>query len=177
MERTVGFVAFLSARDASSVPRHPRHAHGARAWPATHPRGDRLGNRRALAVSRLMQQALFEVNPPEPLVYLALSVTLLLVAGRVVPGPPSDEDRSPDCVADRVNGAQCRPRRSMEPLVEIGRRRIRIPTSTGRMGQRPGAEYQLQPAAHRGHGSGRPLHRHELVDVGPGLDAATNRDG
>ena len=34
----------------------------------------------ALAVSRLMQQALFEVDPADPLVYLALSVTLLLVA-------------------------------------------------------------------------------------------------
>jgi len=34
----------------------------------------------ALAVSRLMQQALFEVDPAEPLVYIALSVTLLLVA-------------------------------------------------------------------------------------------------
>jgi predicted permease len=34
----------------------------------------------ALVVSRLMQQALFEVDPADPLVYLALSVTLLLVA-------------------------------------------------------------------------------------------------
>ncbi len=34
----------------------------------------------ALVVSKLMQQALFEVDPAEPLVYLALSVTLLLVA-------------------------------------------------------------------------------------------------
>jgi predicted permease len=34
----------------------------------------------ALVVSRLMQQALFEVDPAEPLVYVALSVTLLLVA-------------------------------------------------------------------------------------------------
>ncbi len=34
----------------------------------------------ALVVSRLMQQALFEVEPAEPLVYIALSVTLLLVA-------------------------------------------------------------------------------------------------
>jgi predicted permease len=34
----------------------------------------------ALAVSRLMQQALFEVSPVDPLVYLVLSVTLLLVA-------------------------------------------------------------------------------------------------
>ena len=34
----------------------------------------------ALVVSRLMQQALFEVDPAEPLVYIALSVTLLLVA-------------------------------------------------------------------------------------------------
>jgi putative ABC transport system permease protein len=31
-------------------------------------------------VSRLMQQALFEVDPAEPLVYIALSITLLLVA-------------------------------------------------------------------------------------------------
>jgi putative ABC transport system permease protein len=34
----------------------------------------------ALAVSRLIQQALFEVDPVEPLVYIALSITLLLVA-------------------------------------------------------------------------------------------------
>ena len=34
----------------------------------------------ALVVSRLMQQALFEVDPAEPLVYIALSITLLLVA-------------------------------------------------------------------------------------------------
>ena len=35
----------------------------------------------ALVVSRLMRQALFEVDPADPLVYLVLSVTLLLVAG------------------------------------------------------------------------------------------------
>ena len=34
----------------------------------------------ALVVSRLMQQALFEVDPAEPLVYIVLSITLLLVA-------------------------------------------------------------------------------------------------
>jgi ABC-type antimicrobial peptide transport system permease subunit len=34
----------------------------------------------ALVVSRLMRQALFEVDPADPFVYLALSVTLLLVA-------------------------------------------------------------------------------------------------
>ncbi len=34
----------------------------------------------ALVVSRLMRQALFEVDPADPLVYLALSVTLLFVA-------------------------------------------------------------------------------------------------
>jgi predicted permease len=33
-----------------------------------------------LAVSRLMQQVLFEVNPADPLIYLAVSVALLLVA-------------------------------------------------------------------------------------------------
>jgi putative ABC transport system permease protein len=35
----------------------------------------------ALVVSRLMRQALFEVDPADPLVYLVVSVTLLLVAG------------------------------------------------------------------------------------------------
>ena len=35
----------------------------------------------ALVVSRLMREALFEVDPADPLVYLVLSVTLLLVAG------------------------------------------------------------------------------------------------
>ena len=34
----------------------------------------------ALAVSRLMQQALFEVDPAEPMVYAAVSLTLLFVA-------------------------------------------------------------------------------------------------
>ena len=34
----------------------------------------------ALVVSRLMQQALFDVDPAEPRVYIALSITLLLVA-------------------------------------------------------------------------------------------------
>ena len=34
----------------------------------------------ALAVSRLLQQTLFEVDPADPLIYLALSVILLLVA-------------------------------------------------------------------------------------------------
>ncbi len=42
--------------------------------------GIALGIAGALAVSRLMQQALFEVDPADPFVYLALSVTLLLVA-------------------------------------------------------------------------------------------------
>jgi predicted permease len=42
--------------------------------------GIALGVGGALAVSRLMQQALFEVNPADPRVYLALSFTLLLVA-------------------------------------------------------------------------------------------------
>ena len=34
----------------------------------------------AFVVSRLMQQALFEVDPVDPLVYVGLSITLLLVA-------------------------------------------------------------------------------------------------
>jgi predicted permease len=42
--------------------------------------GIMLGIAGALVVSRLMQQALFEVDPADPLVYLALSVTLLFVA-------------------------------------------------------------------------------------------------
>ena len=42
--------------------------------------GIALGIAGALAVSRVMQQALFDVNPADPLVYLALSLTLLLVA-------------------------------------------------------------------------------------------------
>jgi ABC-type antimicrobial peptide transport system permease subunit len=41
--------------------------------------GIALGVAGALAVSRLMQQALFEVDPSEPLVYLAVSLVLLLV--------------------------------------------------------------------------------------------------
>lgn len=51
-------------------------AHGRRLTLA----GIALGVAAALAVSRLMQQALFEVDPADPRIYLALSVTLLLVA-------------------------------------------------------------------------------------------------
>src|SRR4029078_7692473 len=39
-----------------------------------------LGIGGALAVSRLMQEALFEVDPGDPYIYLALSATLLVVA-------------------------------------------------------------------------------------------------
>src|SRR6185436_15184196 len=42
--------------------------------------GIAVGIAGALVVSRLMQQALFQVDPAEPLVYIALSITLLLVA-------------------------------------------------------------------------------------------------
>jgi predicted permease len=42
--------------------------------------GIALGIAGALAISRLMRQVLFEVDPADPLVYLALSVTLLVVA-------------------------------------------------------------------------------------------------
>jgi predicted permease len=42
--------------------------------------GIALGIAGGLAVSRLMQQVLFEVNPADPLIYLAVSVALLLVA-------------------------------------------------------------------------------------------------
>jgi putative ABC transport system permease protein len=42
--------------------------------------GIALGIVGALAVSRLLQEVLFEVDPANPAVYLALSVTLLLVA-------------------------------------------------------------------------------------------------
>jgi predicted permease len=42
--------------------------------------GIAIGIAGAVAVSRLMQQALFEVDSADPLVYVALSVTLLLVA-------------------------------------------------------------------------------------------------
>jgi putative ABC transport system permease protein len=42
--------------------------------------GITIGVAGALIVSRLMQQTLFEVDPADPLVYVAVSVTLLLVA-------------------------------------------------------------------------------------------------
>jgi ABC-type antimicrobial peptide transport system permease subunit len=42
--------------------------------------GIAIGVAGALAMSRLLQQALFEVDSADPLVYLAVSVTLLLVA-------------------------------------------------------------------------------------------------
>jgi ABC-type antimicrobial peptide transport system permease subunit len=41
--------------------------------------GIALGIVAALAVSRLMQQLLFEVQPADPVIYVALSVTLLFV--------------------------------------------------------------------------------------------------
>ena len=42
--------------------------------------GIALGMAGAFLVSRLMQQALFEVNPTDPIIYLAVAVLLLLVA-------------------------------------------------------------------------------------------------
>jgi ABC-type antimicrobial peptide transport system permease subunit len=42
--------------------------------------GIAIGVAGALAVSRLMQQTLFEVDPADPFVYVAVSMTLLLVA-------------------------------------------------------------------------------------------------
>ena len=42
--------------------------------------GIALGIAGALVVSRLMQQALFEVNPADPLIYVAVAATLLVVA-------------------------------------------------------------------------------------------------
>jgi predicted permease len=42
--------------------------------------GIALGIGGGIAVSRLMQQVLFEVDPTDPVIYLAVSVTLLLVA-------------------------------------------------------------------------------------------------
>src|SRR5207247_3925077 len=41
--------------------------------------GIAVGIAGALAVSRLLQQVLFEIEPADPAVYLALSITLLLV--------------------------------------------------------------------------------------------------
>jgi ABC-type antimicrobial peptide transport system permease subunit len=42
--------------------------------------GIALGIAGAFFVSRLMQQALFEVDPADPLIYVAVSAMLLLVA-------------------------------------------------------------------------------------------------
>jgi putative ABC transport system permease protein len=42
--------------------------------------GIAIGVGGGLAVSRLMQQVLFEVDPADPLIYLAVSLMLLLVA-------------------------------------------------------------------------------------------------
>ena len=58
----------------------------------------------ALVVSRLMQQALFEVDPADPLVYLAVSAHAA-ARGRVrlvLPGPARDADRSGDRAARRL---------------------------------------------------------------------------
>ena len=48
-------------------------------WGSTWNPGIVVGVAGALAVSRLLQQALFEVDATSPLVYLALSVFLLVV--------------------------------------------------------------------------------------------------
>ena len=64
--------------------------------------GIALGIAGALVVSRLMQQALFEVDPADPLIYLALSATPA-ARGRVrlvVPGPARDADRPRHRAAD-----------------------------------------------------------------------------
>ena len=42
--------------------------------------GIAIGILGALAVARLMQQTLFEVDPMDPLIYVAVAITLLLVA-------------------------------------------------------------------------------------------------
>jgi ABC-type antimicrobial peptide transport system permease subunit len=42
--------------------------------------GVAIGVAGGVVVSRLMQQVLFEVNPTDPLIYIAVSVVLLLVA-------------------------------------------------------------------------------------------------
>jgi putative ABC transport system permease protein len=42
--------------------------------------GIALGIGGGIAVSRLLQQVLFEVDPTDPVIYLAVSVTLLVVA-------------------------------------------------------------------------------------------------
>ena len=42
--------------------------------------GTALGMAGAFFVSRLMQQALFEVNPADPLIYVGVAAVLLLVA-------------------------------------------------------------------------------------------------
>ena len=54
-------------------------AHGARARTAVDARRHRVGIVGALVVSRLMQQALFEVEPADPVVYVTLAVVFLLV--------------------------------------------------------------------------------------------------
>ena len=102
-------VAFRTERD-----RHPhgagrdtrrRDAPGARPWPAADAARHRPRHRRRLVVSRLMQQALFEVDPADPL-HLPRGVGHPAGRGReriVVPGPPGHAHRSGDRAADGID--------------------------------------------------------------------------
>jgi len=66
--------------------------------------GIMLGIAGALVVSRLMQQTLFEVDPADPTVYLALSVTLLLVAQCASFFPARRATRIDPMIALRTDG-------------------------------------------------------------------------
>ncbi len=66
--------------------------------------GIALGVGGGIAVSRLLQQVLFEVDPTDPVIYLAVSVTLLLVAevASFLPARRATQDRSGDRAANGV---------------------------------------------------------------------------
>ena len=65
--------------------------------------GIALGVLGALAVTRLLQQALFEVDPAEPLVYVAISVLLLVVAEAACWFPARRATRIDPVVAMRMD--------------------------------------------------------------------------
>ena len=85
-----------------------------------------LGVAGGFAVSRLMEQVLFEVDPADPLIYIAVSVDA--AAGRrirvVVSGAACHTDRSSGGVANGVNHYSAAPNRVVDAIENDVRPRV-----------------------------------------------------